>query len=219
MERQFKTLEMSFHIFTANHDELVRLLSLYRDPKFALDRWVRRENQQFLTDVMGRLHNYVAAAKTLVEHTRIQMRASYDEKELAEYEAKVQEFFGSSDLSHFVQELRNYFLHRGIPVTSAQIRGGATGAVEAGEISINVAKLLPWDGWRTEARRHLESMEEDEPLLSIIEAYTGIVQRFFDWLGEWQTALHKHELDELNAMVTRANELEALLFPKMPEEP
>src|SRR5436309_1126101 len=64
---------ISYHVFTGNYEELRRVLEAYHNPDFALPLWAvsnRPKLDLFQKEIVRLLHNYVASAKTLVEHTR-----------------------------------------------------------------------------------------------------------------------------------------------------
>src|SRR5205085_6713615 len=113
--RKIEHLGTSFYIFKANHDELIESIEQFKLP-ISLLLWGDdsvNEMDQFLKNVTRQLHNFVAAAKTLVEHTRIIAREMYDGTGLwNEYESEVANRFTSSAHVQFVHKLRDYILHR-----------------------------------------------------------------------------------------------------------
>jgi len=63
----------------------------------------------FQLEIVCLLHNYLASAKTLIDHTRILVEELYKNTDFwAEYEARKKETFIDSPLAQFVQNLRNY---------------------------------------------------------------------------------------------------------------
>src|SRR5215204_3590730 len=71
--RKMEQLGRSYYIFKANYDELAESIWQIKLPS-SLPLWGDdsvKEMEQFLNEVTRQLHNFVAAAKTLVDHTRI----------------------------------------------------------------------------------------------------------------------------------------------------
>jgi hypothetical protein len=92
-------------------------------------------------EVGRRLHNVIAAAKSLADHCRNTARALYAESEfLTRYQTKIEETSDKSPVSRFVGDLRNYILHyRGSPIVG---RVGTHGA----DIVLDRQRLLEWGG-------------------------------------------------------------------------
>src|SRR5687768_1473513 len=97
------------------HLQLSKTLSDFRQPE-SLPLWDVRNYKDFhqlQLNVLRQFHNYLASAKTLVDHTRRLVEDVYKNTEfLEEYEVKKREQFAGKPLINFVQKLRNYTLHR-----------------------------------------------------------------------------------------------------------
>lgn len=67
----------------------------------------------FLEEIARRLHNYVASARSLVEHTRIAVRETepVGTPARAQYDERIRVDFADSPESRFVQDLRVFLLH------------------------------------------------------------------------------------------------------------
>src|SRR5690349_3106692 len=73
----------SLNIFRMNAQELIELSRRVSDPDEALRLWSvenREANLQTHREVTRLVHNFVAAALTLVDHTRVFMREYYRDK-------------------------------------------------------------------------------------------------------------------------------------------
>jgi hypothetical protein len=75
----------SLNIFRLNSQELIEITRRIADPNEGI-RLMAQDNREAGTqthrEVTRRVHNFVAAALTLVEHTRISMREHYSGTEL-----------------------------------------------------------------------------------------------------------------------------------------
>jgi hypothetical protein len=80
----------------------------------------RPQLEQFQREVTRLLHNFVAAAFSLVDHARRFFGKHYkDAKSFPDYEDEVKRRFTEDPLCQFVQGLRNYFIHRKPPNISS----------------------------------------------------------------------------------------------------
>ena len=129
---------------------------------------------------------------TLVEHTRIYVRQKYKGHYFwDEYQDRVRQDFGTWPLSHFVQDLRDYFVHRTVPLTSAHLS-----QKEPPTINLHPGQMQDWDRWSPLARQFIA--EEGGPLQleSLIDSYEERVARFYRWLEDRIRTIHKSELDD-----------------------
>lgn len=109
----------TLNIFRMNAQELIEITRRVNDPDEGIRLMAvanREAGSQTHREVTRRVHNFVAGALTLVEHTRIFMRENYgNTPTLDRYQAKVDADFKDQPLVRFVQDLRNYILHNGLP--------------------------------------------------------------------------------------------------------
>src|SRR3984893_15203246 len=180
----------------------------------------REARQQTHREVTRRVHNFVAASLTLVEHTRIFMREHYSNTPiLDQYQAKVDAELVNAPLVKFVQDLRNFMLHNGLPdsemflyfQSNPDLPNG--GGVLTTGIRIRAAPLLEWSRWSIPARTFIESSGEFVDIRTFAEAYTDKIVSFHDWLQGELDQFHLADLDELRALETSLNQLEAPATP------
>lgn len=81
---KLEVFSISIYTFEKNNKELVNLLNQYEtDSNLALkiSSFSNRETfEAFLTEIIRLLHNYLASAMTLVDHTRKLFRDEYEKK-------------------------------------------------------------------------------------------------------------------------------------------
>lgn len=201
ISKKIEHLGISAYIFKTNHDELIQRIEYFKSPE-AMLLWDVRNNaqmEQFLKEVTRLLHNFVASAKTLVEHTRIIARGMYESTEFwKEYESQIAQQFTSNPLVQFVHELRNYILHRDLPVTFASLT-----PKHESLLKISIQTLREWDGWRVVSRQYMNTASEDEKIEDIVRAYTNTIINFHDWFNDRQLELHKEAFKEANELRQR----------------
>lgn len=118
--QNLKGLDISLHIFTRNYTDLKNIITfITTDPRGAIFYTVenRYKLEEFGYDVICRIHNYVAAAKSLVDHTHNLTGKLYKINNLfPEYQEKIDDDFKYDPLSKFVQDLRRYCQHFKSPI-------------------------------------------------------------------------------------------------------
>lgn len=198
-------------VFHANHQELIRPLErLAVDWDFALE--VAREDsanrETFLGTITQRLHNYVAGAATLVDHSRRVMRA-YTEGEVAdEYERRTGEIAESEEAT-LLQGLRNYSLHRKLPGLAVRISAARSddGVMNmSSELELDVAQLLEFD-WKAPARATLERHLDGLPLRPIVQRHGEVITELNSWLLAQFESLHGRDIAEVNILIGQYNSI------------
>jgi hypothetical protein len=196
-----------YAVLQPNRNELLALLDApSADPALALELFqnVRRPviRRRYEGSVVRALHNYVASATTLVDHSRRVMRGRSGAI-VAEFDARKTALLTYGEI-HFVQGLRNFILHRSLPfighVTTAMPQPGV---IFASEIQLSVQDLLAWDGWKQLplAEEFIESHEDVVPLRPIIAKHADLVVELNLWLYEQLAAANEAALDEVNELM------------------
>jgi hypothetical protein len=160
----------------------------------------RETFEAFLTEVIRLLHNYLASAMTLVDHTRKLFKDEYAGTEFEkEYTKKIDELFVQSPVSRFIQDLRNYSMHRMLPMAGASVAfSEETGMTHS--IYLSKDKLINWDGWKQNSRVYLDKQEDSIKLLQLVHEYTKNVMGFQTWFQEKQNEIHSEAMKELEEL-------------------
>lgn len=199
----------SFNVFQMNAIELIEATHRVKDPSQGMAFMMsnRDAGTQAHRELNRHVHNFVSSALTLVEHTRIHMRKHYGGTDfLAAYDTQVAATFAQSPVAQFVQGLRNYMLHRGLPnsqmfmtFTAAPGATDGSGTTETG-IRISTTSLLNWDGWRPAARTYLEKAGADLDVQEFAQEYLALATQFQGWLEASIADHHRRELEELDEL-------------------
>jgi len=167
----------------------------------------REAGEQTHREVNRRVHNFVAASLTLIEHTRAFMREQYAGSVVLEsYQAKVTAEFSNEPIAKFVQDLRNYMLHKGLPESEMFLAYKANpqmpdgGGELATGIRFNASRLSTWDGWSIPARMFIESAGEYIDIHAFVDTYTDKVISFHEWLQNELDHLHAEDLAQLRTL-------------------
>lgn len=208
-------IQFTCSIFRRNSRDLLRLLEGFRNAEPRIPIWdiERREDLDIVGHEIGRLlHNYVAAAMTIREHTRNRIRYHYEGTEFFDtYQNQIDTRFASNGLARFIQGLRNYMLHYTLPYTQAQLQILPTG--EGNQVTLessmllDVDTLLEWDEWDQHAREFISSEPEGLSIEPFVTEYSQMVLEFHVWLDTSLQGMHSEELAWLEE---KGNELRAL---------
>jgi hypothetical protein len=205
----------SLNIFRMNSQELIEITRRVNDPDEGLRLMYlhnREAGDQTHREFARRVHNFVAAALSLVDHTRNFIREHYSEAPVfARYQARIDTELAPDPVVRFVQDLRNFMLHKSLPNSEMYLNftsnpdPGEGGLMETG-IRIRSAPLLEWDRWSPPARRFVEGAGEFVDILNVAEVYTDKIGAFHNWLQGELDQLHQADLEELCALQELMNQ-------------
>lgn len=207
---EIRSVELSYRTFAANSKELLDAANWYQDAEAARDLWALGRSEQleeFVGEVMRFLHNYLASVKSLVDHSRRIVRGLCDQTAFwTEYQGRVEATF-MPPLPQFVQGLRNYALHRDVPITGVSIR------YEKGKLygllRLDLRNLRQWDGWTTAAQSYLAEVGRELSIADPVEEYFIIAEEFHEWLIERLQQVFALELEAMQAIRCEIAELVA----------
>jgi hypothetical protein len=161
---------------------------------------------KFEAELAQRLHNYVAGTMTLVEHSRRIMRdrAGPTAEEFANKKA---ELLGNLVVP-FIQDLRNFTLHRSLPFFRHNLSITNVGTPEqqfASELRLSVKELLEWDRWSAPSRRFLEEQGDAVALRPVVRQHGELLVAINFWLCHALTEDNKVALAEVDQLVVEYN--------------
>lgn len=212
-------LRGSFLVFEGNHQQLVSALEKFRDPAFylpTLDVQHREELDDFLLEVTRLLHNYVAAALTLADHTRVVANELYVLSPfLGEYQERVTQTFSELPVARFIQGLRTYMLHYRLPFPISHFNAMRNTTSDdwtfRTHLSLTVTELKRWSEWHPRAIEYLDAAGAQVDLDQVTAAYTSTVVDFHNWLRTRQQEIHQSDFDELARRLNAVHAVEAEL--------
>lgn len=209
---QAKMWAMTFYTFSANAQEIRQLLRRYEDPNAALARLIKnphRANEQLRVDAVRALHNFLAAAKSLVDHSRNFIREVYRADPFwEEYQAKVKAELAPVGAIAFVHDLRNYMVHRGIPLLRETYRF-VKDEPSSFSVSLDLGRMRSWENWSAHARVYMATLPDHVRLAPIIEDYVERVVYFHKWVTDRRKEIDRPHLIELNDLRQQLQELES----------
>jgi len=211
---RIKALDRSRYVYTRNYSELRKLLEFYSDLEKSLQLWDRKNRDKqdaFHNEVTRLLHNFVASAKSLVDHTRTIYRSLYRSSgQFPEYQKKIDSSFTHNAVAQFVESLRNYCLHYRTPPVFSEMRYEKTPPLHVSRIKLDVDALKEFSEWKRESREYLAQQTSDIDLLDIIDEYHRLVIEFHDWFVKRQKEIHYKDIQKVDS---KKKELAALVIP------
>lgn len=209
-----RTYERSFslNIFQMNTIELLQLSQRINDPNEGSDLMMagnRDAGNQAHREITRLVHNFVASAKTLVEHTRNFMKEHYLNTSIySKYIDQIKLDFGNEPVIKFVEDLRNFLLHNGLPPSEMYLEFKSNPNTSNGEgstktgIRLKTKELLKWKGWTALAKRYLENSNNFIDIHNFASDYEKKVINFHNWLNNELNSFHSNDLIEYDKLVS-----------------
>lgn len=200
----------SLNIFRTNARELLEALRHVSDPENGLHLMAisnREAGTQAHREVSRRVHNFVAASKTLVDQTRTFMKEHYGQTPIwTAYNNEANKRFSEIKVVKFVHDLRNYMLHRALPNSSMFMhyyrdpeQPDQGGHLTTG-VRFDATELSDWDGWTKPAREYLQSVGDEVSIEAFTSAYVSLVETFQVWINDRLAKFHAADMAELEAL-------------------
>ncbi|WP_321864675.1 hypothetical protein [Burkholderia cenocepacia] len=213
----------SLNVFQMNALELMEAAQRVKDPDQGMALMMEKNREAGLQahrELNRHVHNFVSSALTLVEHTRVFMRKHYADTDiLATYEKQVAATFAQSPVAQYVQGLRNYMLHRGLPKSSMFMQftsnpgaANGSGTAETG-VHYETASLLDWKDWKPVARIYLEQAGEQLDVHEFAQDYLTLVNQFHSWLNATLAEHHRSDIQELSQLQAQLQSISPMRRP------
>jgi hypothetical protein len=198
-------------VFVPNWRELLTLLArAATDVGLALElaQNVHRSDvrDRFEAEVIQRLHNYVASTMTLVDHTRRIMRDRSGM--IAEEFVRRKSLLLANPEVPFIQDLRNFTLHRSLPLlghTLSMTNWNTPERQMTSEVELSVAELTAWDGWSSRSRAFLQTQGRAVVLRPVIQRHGEVVSAINSWLLIMLEKANESALEEVNQLIVERN--------------
>lgn len=148
---RYNQLRSTRYIFAINYRELRTLIMESEQLWFSIpvrDPFTRHSSEKLrrILEISRLLHNFLAVAMSLKDHTNRVVDRVFTEDYFQIYENQVKSIFSDKHIPRFTQDLRNYSLHRQLPLAGSQTTLRNNGPITT-FITLNKKKLLDWDGW------------------------------------------------------------------------
>ncbi len=211
---RIRTFELSVLTLRRNHDDFERVINSHRpEPRDVFERMRSREwVEDYLVELTRTLHNFVAAAFTLVDNTRVFYRELYEPKNLMPgYQQEIDGRFIKDGLSNFIKDLRQFCQHKQLPLAGLQVgvHAGNTGLSLIWRVRVAQGELMKFAGWSTASKNFIQASGDVVDLQDVTRAYREKVEAFHKWFEEQQREIHKAEYDYLEEVKGKLHDLDA----------
>ncbi|ELD3372202.1 hypothetical protein RKK48_003470 [Vibrio cholerae] len=206
--------DYSLALFEANYHELISIIDFMCNERVGVElfsitnRWKLHECQVHLG---FKLHNYVCAAKSLIDHSRVLYSRLYKKNEINfdGYEDQVKIRFVDNSLSKFIEFLRSYSQHEKLPTISSSFSFDSQS--DEGfvfKVLLVGDELMKSSQIKSQAKAYIRENEELD-IRKVLSDYHNQVREFYEWVKARQNEIHKDDLAAINEFNLR-NRVESL---------
>ncbi len=214
LDHRLRMLDWSLSILVRNFQELWSLLRMCGDLQKVAPLWERGNRDRLpgaQAEVVRLLHNYVAGARTMVDHTRRLYRHLSGERcWVPGYEERVAEDFAANPLVQFVEELRDFCLHYDVPPVVSRLQYTRSSGQLQPSVRLERGKLKKWDGWSRLGLEYLNGQADDIELSEVVGTYHAKVMDFQRW---FRVTLATSLREEMSSFHAKQQELADLVIP------
>jgi len=197
--REYRLFRNSYRVFKGNYRELIK--EIIRQEKIDLFELTHSKNgkkklQRFQLEITRCLHNYLAAALTLIDNTRKQTKVRDNKAFLDEVDSKIKEHFINNSTAIFIKDLRQFTQHYKMPQVSTTTSFSRTDNDELDKetkLWITTTHLTGFE-WKPASRKIIEDHPKGVEIKEIIKDYFELVTIFQKWYEKRQKCLLMSEL-------------------------
>lgn len=210
------TMQINYELFKRNYEELVVLLEKFNNPMTFQEVALNTDKGRAMAmDAMieftRRLHNFLASVKMLIDVTRNWIKEKFEKTQfMVINQSEIDRRFKNNVQAQFLEDLRNFTLHRKLPLSIPQLRMDPIGEHQLrSSLGLVLIKsdLLEWKNWSEYGSMQLQMEDGDEvDIRPIVDQYFENVTDYTKWLS-WQ--LRKewgNEVDQINSVITGIRE-------------
>jgi hypothetical protein len=212
--KEIRRIQASLRLLRGNYEELDDLLTTLEQAQ-----QIRRLRDDHVRDeafelVLRRVHNFVAAAFSLVDHSRAHRKHLYLGHEFdAEIGRELDNRVRKHPHDSIGKGLRRYCLHFALPNISHSVQIGSSGTLTSTFFALPSESLLELEEWNQQAKTALMGMPNGLIIRPFASEYFHQIEGFYAWLWRRQEEVHKSELDIARALEDKVMALQGQLFP------
>lgn len=159
------------------------------------------KGRNFHTEAYRLLHNYLASAKTLVDHSRRLVKGYGEESDFfSEYQSRV-ERVAKVPVTKFVHELRNVVLHSRLPGLVNGFKSNREDDNLSHELLFDRKSLIEAARWTNPARQYVQGQPRHFPVRQPMLEYGVEVANLSGWLSDQFEGLHGQDLADYDSLL------------------
>jgi len=194
---QIRHFNSSIEVFKGNYYQLREYVEFHNNPIKSRELFSVNNREvlfAFQQEIIRLLHNYVASAFSLIDHSRRHYEKLYSNKpEFPEYLIEVKRKFKDVPVANFTKELRQFIQHYDLPAIVSTTKYIASPPSLTQTLLMKKADLIRFD-WNSKSLEYLNSNEDDIDLIVLIDSYFRIVEEFYVWFKKAQEKIHSLEI-------------------------
>jgi|GEM_PF-6102242 len=185
-------LNILYKLVDRNYFMLQKAIEDFTNPQRFLEF---HTNQQkvwglaFRENIVLLIFNYLAAVKTLADHTRNLYR-EHGSTLMPDYERRKDEL-AKDELIRFMHDLRDYFVHYRPPELNTNYIFNPDGLII--QVQLIPKKLLEGYAWKASARSFLQKQNQPLNVKDIFTEYQAKIEGFHTWFQEEQRRILARE--------------------------
>lgn len=186
-------------LYQANAREIQSWYAKLNEPTAALILW-NPENHSLLKqtnlEMQRRFSNFLMSTFAARDHWYAIRDEYYKDTEILEKINILSEMtFSNNGLTAFMQDFRNYVVHKGYPKVSQQLSFG--GNKVANDILFDREQLLKFKKWTSTSKRYIKNIQKSVRLIDIVNEYSNILDTYYNKVIELLIDYHRTDLKEL----------------------
>ncbi|GEM_PF-2418516 len=203
--QRIRQFSVSTSIFGKNFLEFKKHVEAEIEPEYFFKlqhRQFAQQREDGQLETVRLMHNFLASAFSLVEHTRNYYKKHYDNEsaKFPEYQPEVDKRFANNPLANFVKCFRQYMQHFQPSFISYQSNLTESPEGLKAKIILTNDNIMLFKGWNSKAKQYIEGLNGDLNILVMIDDYHTLVAEFYQWFIKRQGEIHKEEVSTLLKM-------------------
>lgn len=195
----------SLELLDRNYGELIQLLDAVEkspDPVAMLSVAERWKHHELIKEVSFLFHNFLAAAKSLLDHSRANYAKHYQRAgTFLEYPDEAKTRFERDGLVQLVHGLREMAQHYRLPNVGWETKIDLSNGSLTIAFTLRRHDLLEYTKWKPVARTYLASnVQEQLSIRNLAEVYFAKISAFYEWVFANIQRIHAPEFERLHQM-------------------
>jgi len=196
----------SLNIFIGNSRSLFLMFQRETDSENYLKTPGKVQEDHAFRELNRIFHNFLTGSSTLVDHTRVFVDEFYKGTVVERnFRTRVESSFSKNSLTRFIQDLRNYMSHRGLPHVHKETNFSQSkenpGSLDFKiTLYLDVPKLMEWSGWKAESKKFLQASGKRIDLPNLAKDYHEQILQFHQELDKTLAEYHKDDISKLVEM-------------------
>jgi len=204
------SLKTTYLVFEKNYRELKTTIGKYNKGEVSLIPYMLPEKKSdadnIFIEITRVFYNYLSSALSLRDHERsIRNCENEDSAFVRNNDDKVKKLFIDVPKARFIQDLRNYTVHRSLPITGAEVKVNQEKQTQ--KVFIDAVKIKKWHGWTSVPKKYLKTIDKHIDIEEISDDYFDRATSFYKWFSDEYRILYSCNLSELGKLEKRWDEI------------